>query len=191
MARAMFELFSFAAAVVALLAVPGPTNTLLAAAGAERGVRPALPLLTAELGGYLLSTATLLLLLGPAVAAHPALATALKLAAGGYLLHSAWRLWRGGAAAGGAVTWRRVFATTCLNPKGLVLAFAIFPAGALPQAYALFAPLTSLCGLMWIVAGGALARASGAVATPRNVSRTAAIATAAFGTLLATAALAG
>ena len=45
----------FIGSVVAILSLPGPTNTLLAAAGLRQGVRRSLPLIAAELGGYLVS----------------------------------------------------------------------------------------------------------------------------------------
>lgn len=45
--------FAFLSAVLALLATPGPTNTLMALAGAEGGVGRVARLLPAELAGHL------------------------------------------------------------------------------------------------------------------------------------------
>ncbi|SAK46672.1 putative transmembrane protein [Caballeronia hypogeia] len=41
--------------IVVILVTPGPTNTLLAAAGLRRGVKRAMPLVGAELGGYFIA----------------------------------------------------------------------------------------------------------------------------------------
>jgi len=91
----------FVSAVLTILGTPGPTNTLLATSGATVGVRASLPLVPAETAGYLIAILALGLALGPAVAASPLLAAALRLGVGGYLLVFAARLWRrGGAAAG-------------------------------------------------------------------------------------------
>ena len=47
----MTDPLAFVLSVVALLAVPGPTNTLLATAGGLGGVRRAIPLIPAEVTG--------------------------------------------------------------------------------------------------------------------------------------------
>jgi threonine/homoserine/homoserine lactone efflux protein len=54
----MFPATAFALLAVGIIVVlitPGPTNTLLAAAGLRHGVRPSLPLIAGELAGYLVS----------------------------------------------------------------------------------------------------------------------------------------
>ena len=67
----MTEMSAFALAAIALLAVPGPTNTLLAASGAAIGLRPSLRLIPAEISGYLVAIGYLLAVLQPLVASHP------------------------------------------------------------------------------------------------------------------------
>jgi threonine/homoserine/homoserine lactone efflux protein len=194
----MTDPVAFLLAVLALLATPGPTNTLLAASGASAGLRASLRLIPAELAGYLSAILPLVLLAGPAVAAHPGAATALKAAAALWLAISAVRLWRE-AGAGFATTPRpvspaRVFVTTLLNPKALVFALVVFPHdGGLPLAAATagFAVMVVGIASSWIALGSVIAGAGGERITPRLVTRTAALALAVFATLVAGSAVAG
>ena len=59
------DVLPFVAGTVSLLAIPGPTNTLLAASGASVGWSRSLHLLAAELGGYMLAILALRALLAP------------------------------------------------------------------------------------------------------------------------------
>lgn len=123
----------FAFACASLLATPGPTNTLLATAGAEAGWRSARYLLAAELAGYLLAVTILRVVLGPVIAAQPGFALALQGVVVVYVLHLAVALWRRSNAhvlSGQSITFRRVLLTTLLNPKGLIFAFVLLPAAA-------------------------------------------------------------
>lgn len=183
----------FALAVLALLATPGPTNTLLATAGAASGLRRALPLIPAETAGYLISISAIGYLLGPIVAASPTFGLALRLAVGAYLLHVAWQLWHGAGAAGaaGVVTPGRVFLTTLLNPKAIVFALGIVPLGA-PGGWVYllaFAGFTGSVALGWIGAGVLMGRAATAAGRSGLVPRVGAAAVSAFAVLLMTAPL--
>ncbi|MGA0540790.1 LysE family translocator [Neotabrizicola sp. VNH66] len=155
----------FMAAALALLLAPGPTNTLLAVAGAQRGWRGALPLIPAEVAGYtgaILAVATVgqsLLHLWPGAA------TVLTGLAALWVMVLAFRLWRnrgpeGPAAAIGA---RTVLVTTLLNPKAAVVALALLPGLSQPGFWprlTLFLGLVAAAALLW--AGmGALARGDG------------------------------
>jgi threonine/homoserine/homoserine lactone efflux protein len=178
----------FVSAVLTILGTPGPTNTLLATSGAAVGVRASLPLVPAEAAGYLIAILALGLALGPAVAASPVLAAALRLAVGGYLLLLAARLWRrGGAAFAGAraVAPREVFTTTLLNPKALVFALGVVPfAAPRPHLYLLgFVLMLAAVALCWIGAGAALGRAA-APGLAGAVPRVGAAAVAAFALVL-------
>ena len=51
--RCMTDKFSFIIVALALLATPGPTNTLLATSGAASGFRKSLVLLLGEFLGYM------------------------------------------------------------------------------------------------------------------------------------------
>lgn len=185
----MHDLWLFALATLALLGTPGPTNTLLATAGALRGIGPALPLLAAELAGYLTTITLLMLVLGPVLVALPWVASLVKLAVAAYVGWAAVRLWRSGGGVGDtgkvAVPFRQVLVTTLLNPKGLVFAFSVFPppSAAIWQHYVLFSLLVPAVGLGWILVG----RGIGAVAgrsRARLVQRSAAVVLAGFAGLL-------
>jgi threonine/homoserine/homoserine lactone efflux protein len=163
---AMTDPLLFVLAVVSLLATPGPTNTLLATAGAARGVWWAAPLVLAELAGYLTAMAVLRLAIGPLVATTPAFAATLKGLVAVYLVVLAIRLWRLGPFAGTARTpvgAATVFLTTCLNPKALVFTFAILPFGTPASALYLagFAVMVMQAGLFWVVIGDRLAGRAG------------------------------
>lgn len=168
----------FTLAVLAVLGTPGPTNTLLATAGATAGVRRSLPLIPAEAAGYTVSILAVGLALGPVVAGAPGLAGALRAAVGAYLLLLALRLWRRGGAApasGAVVTPAQVFLTTLLNPKAIVFALGILPFGAgrgvWPSYMLGFLFLLASVAAAWIAAGamlgGAAVRRGWDAAVPR------------------------
>lgn len=173
-----------------LLAVPGPTNALLAAAGAASGRRGAVTLIVAELLGYgaaimvLTSAGTL------AVGLHPLLAASLRLACGIYVAWIALTLWRGGAAAARrrAIGPRQLFLTTLLNPKAALFAFVILP--GLPASSVL-----ARVGFIMLLAFGAAAIAAGWIGfgasarrapgvTPLVLNRAASLVLAGFATIL-------
>ena len=188
---------TFILAVLALLATPGPTNTLLAASGAAMGFGRSLRLVPAELSGYLLSIIGLITLAGPLVAAYPMVAVGLKLVAGLWLGCCALCLWRGNASSDEAVpariSARRVFVTTALNPKALVFALVIIPQGSLGQTMpwlAGFSVMVILVAMAWIAFGAMVARSAGHLATPRRISRAAALVLAVFAMVIAGAAIA-
>lgn len=184
----------FALAVLAILATPGPTNTLLATAGAASGLRRALLLIPAETSGYLIAISVIGLAFGPVVAASPLLALGLRLMVGLYLIHVAWKLWCGAGlpVAGAAlVTPARIFITTLLNPKAIVFALGVVPFGAptWPSYLAAFAGLAAMVALGWIGFGALLGRVAGAAGRPGLVQRIGAAVVSAFAVMLLTAPL--
>ncbi|MBL6455730.1 lysine transporter LysE [Belnapia sp. T6] len=179
----------FALAVLAVLGTPGPTNTLLATAGATVGFRRALWLIPAEAAGYCIAILTLGLMLGPVLAAAPLLATGLRAAVGAWLLLLAFRLWRSGGAAltrGAAVRPAHLFITTLLNPKAIVFALGIIPFGRVPVLLYMLGFLALLAGvaLGWVALGAALGGAAGRRGWGWVVPRVGATAVAGFGLLL-------
>ena len=153
----------FAVSVLTLLAVPGPTNTLLAGAGATRGLRASLVLLIGELAGYVIAIATLRWALG-AVVNQPGTQVLLKSAVVAYLAFLAIRLWQAPPNRGStAFTVRRVFVTTLLNPKGFIFAIFIFPPPPTPIAayFVAFSAMVVAVGATWIIGGWMLTRFAG------------------------------
>jgi threonine/homoserine/homoserine lactone efflux protein len=187
----MQDPFLFTLAVLAILGTPGPTNTLLAVAGATSGWRCALKLIPAEMAGYGAAILVLGLLLGPAVAGQSWLAAGLRLGVGAYLLWLAWGLWRRGAPAldgPGLIRPRQVFVTTLLNPKAIVLALGVIPFGtARVWPYMLgFLALLAAVASCWIMAGALLGRGAGTL-----VPRLGAVVIGGFAVLLASGPLLG
>ena len=193
----MSGISAFVLSVIALLAVPGPTNTLLAASGAAIGPRRSLLLIPAEISGYLVAIGCLVAIVQPLAASHPMIPVASKLLASAYLAWTAVRLWQdGGAELMGVpapASPARLFLTTLLNPKALIFAFVIFPhtglAALVPYAV-IFVALVAIIGGGWIVLGGLIAHSTGGMATPRRISRLAAVALGVFATLIASSAVA-
>ena len=128
----MLHAGTFVATALALLAAPGPTNMLLASAGATVG-RGALSLLTAGMAGYVIAVGSLVVLAGPVLAAAPALLVTSKFVVAAWLFWTGLSLWRNSqrnSRPDGLVGARTVFVTTLLNPKTLVIAFGLMPPAA-------------------------------------------------------------
>lgn len=192
----MTDLVTFLFAALALLATPGPTNTLLATSGATRGFGRSLGLLAGELIGYLLAIAILIAAIGPIVAAMPAFGLALSAAITLYLIHLAWVLWNDGGhelIGERTVTVGRVFVTTLLNPKAIVFAFTLLPSAGAPELLprlASLALLIVLVGTCWIALGAGLKRGVRGITVSRLAHRAGAVVLAVFAALIGATALA-
>lgn len=185
-----------AVAIVGLLLAPGPTNALLAAAGANLGLRRALPLVACEAAGYGLAILVLRGGLGPLIDVAPSLGAALRLACAAWLAWTAVRLWRAGAAgiaSATPVTGSSVFLATALNPKALVLAYGILPAGAAwGLAESGILAIGALAGGMsWVALGAAIGRRVDHHAGRAHLNRAAAAVMAVFAGLVSASALGG
>ncbi|PZQ88653.1 MAG: lysine transporter LysE [Leifsonia xyli] len=160
----MTDLLAFSLAALVVLATPGPTNSLLATAGATIGVRRAAIFVVAELMGYAISVLTWRLALGPMVDAYPLINAALRIVLVAYLACVAWRLWSSGSAgtAHKAITFSKVFGTTLLNPKGMLFGLFLLPAAASAQSWPAYfltlCLLIVLVGLTWVSIGGLMGR---------------------------------
>ncbi|WP_248298098.1 hypothetical protein [Tabrizicola sp. YIM 78059] len=154
----MMTLPELTLAVIALLVTPGPTNTLMLVAGAERGLAGAARLIPAELAGYLTPILPLALVGATVLAAWPGLHAAVTLTAGMWVAVLAVRLW-GLPATGevGPVDARAVFVTTALNPKALIFGLVILPSPErLGANLTIFAGLVVAVALLWATTGAAL-----------------------------------
>ena len=178
----MTNLGFFAFAVLMLLAVPGPTNTLLFASGATAGFQRSLPLLTAEVLGYTLG----ILFVSPVARALGGGGAILGVIVSLYLIYVAVKLWRFGTSlVERPVRWATVFVTTLLNPKVLVFAFAIFPTAPtrIERYFLVFWSIVVPVGATWIAVGAFATRL--AAGKPRTlVPRIAAVAMACVAALL-------
>lgn len=186
----MSDWTAFILAVLGLLATPGPTNTLMAASGAQRGIRKSLHLLAGELGGYAIAITVWIEIVGAVAAKEPMVGTVAKLVAVAFLYWSAWKLWRNAGHADlgqRGITLSQVFVTTLLNPKALVFAFAIFPvigfAERLPYD-GVFAVLVVTTAVGWMVLGALAQRGSAGLLTSARVERITAVALVVFATVL-------
>lgn len=174
---------TFCIASYSLLAVPGPTNTLLATSGAGIGISRSLPLLAAELCGYLIAIAVLRQVLGPVMAGTPAIALILRAAVSIYVLVLAGMLWRSRSAAlqkAPPVTFGQVLLTTLLNPKAIIFAFLLLPLQAglleLLPSLAVIALQILTAGAAWLALGATLGRGVRRLGHPDLVNRAGAIA---------------
>lgn len=155
---------SFVIAAIMVLITPGPTNTILAASGAAMGWRRAMVLPVAEAAGYLVAV-TAYLVLVQSFADVAAAMPVMKGIAAVWLLFSAWKLWNQPAdaiATEKSAAMRRVFLTTLLNPKAMLVGAILIPAmspGLRSGAVASFLCLSLIAGAVWTVCGSSLPKA--------------------------------
>ena len=151
-------------AVLVLLITPGPTNTLLFLAGAERGWRPALRLIPAELLGYLVVVVPLALVGAAVLHDAPRARALVAIVAGLWVAWLAVKLWLPQKVQSGAqgVSATLVFTTTMLNPKALIFGLVLLPSpDALGSHLALFSALVVVVAAGWAGFGAWLGKVSG------------------------------
>jgi threonine/homoserine/homoserine lactone efflux protein len=178
-----------------VLVMPGPTNTLLAAAGLRQGVKRSARLTGAELAGYLVSITVWGHFLAQAAHSLTWLPTLVRIASSLYIAILAVRMWRAAvllpSSAQRAIGLRTLFVATLLNPKAILFAGTIFPAAAFEslsayvEAMAIFTALLIPIGLAWIAFGAALGSGRLTWVSPPHVQRGASIVLAAFSLSLA------
>ena len=174
----MDGLIPYSMAVALLLFAPGPTNALLAASGARRGIGPSLDMIAVVLAAYAINIGVLAFLAGPQVRHVPFGLPSVKIAAGLYLGWLGLHLWRSAdrVASGSEAPASRsqTFVATLLNPKGMVIGLALLPEAPFPELLpyvTVTALIVAASGLAWIAAGAAVAHAAPRLATRRLVNR--------------------
>jgi threonine/homoserine/homoserine lactone efflux protein len=194
----MTDPVTFVLAVLAILATPGPTNTLLATSGASIGLKRSLPLILAEIIGYMISIHILALVIGPLLRESHALSVALRVTCAAYLFYMAWKLWRrpsDAIAADQPVRFRNVLVTTLLNPKAIIFAFVVVPHlshGRLVQGAPYMAALAGMIvgvASLWISAGAALRASARETLSADLVRRCGAVVLSVFAAILSSSAL--
>ncbi len=158
-----FHVLIFLLGIIVVLLTPGPTNTLLAAAGLAQGLWRALPLVAFELAGYLLAISGWGVFLTSIEQYYPWISTAVRIACSGYLIYLAVQIWLSTSktpiSTSRTIGPAAVFGTTLLNPKGLLFASTIFPSHAFDDggvyltAMALFMCVVVPIGSIWVAMG--------------------------------------
>ncbi|MDV7479170.1 LysE family translocator [Acinetobacter baumannii] len=176
--------FLFIGLVVTILLTPGPTNTLLASAGIQAGVKHSLKLIPAEVIGYLIAITSWGVLLESVSHFIPWLPAILKLMSAGFILYLAFKLWITSSEDikldRPLITPKALFLATLLNPKALLFASAIFPHAAweVPHLYfihiVVFLTLITPIAFLWIMFGTVLISNKVTWLNQRNLQRIAA-----------------
>lgn len=161
-----------ALALLALLMTPGPTNTLLAIAGAERGLRATLALLPVVVLAYLAVVLPLVLIGSQTLGNTPSLRPIIALTAALWVAKLAFNMWRVPAQKTNAsVTQLRLITTTVLNPKALIIGLVLMPSNtALAPRVAIFAALLVVSSTLWAALGASLTRGDTLPPTLRRAS---------------------
>lgn len=185
----------FVLGVGIVLIMPGPTNTLLAAAGMRQGVKRAAWLTCAELAGYIVSITLWGSFLAHAAHSHTWLSKLVRIASCLYVAYLAVRMWRTAVSfqpsQRAAIGWRTLFVATLLNPKAVLFAGTIFPVAAFVSwpaylsAMGIFALLLVPIGLLWTTFGAALGSGRLAWLSADTAQRFASIVLATFSVSLA------
>lgn len=148
----------FTAAILAILFLPGPTNTLMCLAGAREGMAAVARFLPAEILGYLITLLPLTFVGAHVVRVFPAAEISLKIVAIAWIISLAVKVWGGkmGRAGGSRVAFRQVCITTMLNPKALIFGLVFLPSQSAHEyavRFGLFFLSTICVGLIWGMLG--------------------------------------
>ena len=123
------DLLYIASVAALILAMPGPTNTLLFSSSVARGFSRSLVLVVAELVAYLLAISCWGFLLLKLLNDQAWIATTLKLGAAFYIAYLSLKIWKfeKSLTPESSITSRHVFITTLLNPKAFLFASFVMP----------------------------------------------------------------
>lgn len=189
------EMMLFVLGVGIVLITPGPTNTLLAAAGLQQGWRRAARLAGAEAAGYVVAISAWGGFLAHAMHAWTWLPSLVRMASCVYVAYLAVRMWRTTLAIEASsrqdVGPRTLFVATLLNPKAVLFAGTIFPPAVFAHAadyvaaMCIFVAMLLPIGFLWIAFGAALGRGRLAWISAEGMQRGASVVLAAFSLTLA------
>lgn len=187
-------MFGTVSALLLLLVVPGPTNTLLMRAGLLFGFSASWRMAFIECLAYLLQVSAWGAALFYLSAWSPWVVRAAQLVAGCYLLKLSYTLWQRNT---GAVDSSRdrfcglyFFWLTVMNPKGLLIVSFIAPFNTFAslQGYAGFMLTLTLVvipvGSAWIVLGSRFEGVQQAWLTPLKINRATSLAICCFAALM-------
>ena len=123
------DLLYIASVAALILAMPGPTNTLLFSSSVARGFSRSVVLVAAELVAYLLAISCWGFLLLKLLNDQVWIATTLKLGAAFYIAYLSLKIWKfeKSLTPESSITSRHVFITTLLNPKAFLFASFVMP----------------------------------------------------------------
>ncbi|MDL2398553.1 LysE family translocator [Rhizobium mayense] len=158
-------LLLFAATVLPLICTPGPDMLFVASQTLSGGASAGLRSTAGVCIGYMVHSTLVALGLAAIIAASPTLFTALRWLGVAYLLYLAFQLIKSSMKAGGirlptggrANQLQRGFLTAFLNPKGMMIYFAILPqfmqhqGNIALQACALSAIFIGLCSIVYTI----------------------------------------
>lgn len=151
---------AFCLSLIALLFAPGPTNTLLALAGAEAGAARTLRLLPVVFAAYAIIVLPLALLGDDLLRQQHMLRAGVTLVAAVWVAWMAVALWRQPEREAKVADSRRglrLFITTLLNPKAFIIGLVLIPAQAAQgMSVALFFAVLGAAAVAWAMLGAAL-----------------------------------
>lgn len=148
-----------------LLAMPGPTNTLLLFSGYASGIRRSLKMIVAEWSGYFVAI-TFWGIVVSILAQHGTfLIGIIKLLSAAYVAWLAVKVWGFSLQTQSAkIEMKNIFITTLFNPKSFVFAVYIIPSIAFKEPQAFSAAMLSVfvallpLSFIWVVCGKGIAR---------------------------------
>lgn len=187
-------MFGTVSALVLLLVVPGPTNTLLLRAGVLFGFAASWRLAFIECLAYLLQVSMWGAALLYLSAWSPWAVKATQLAAACYLLYLSYKLWlRKNSVVSPArdrFSGPYFFLLTVMNPKGLLIVSFIAPLDTFVTLHGYAAFMTTLAlvivpvGSVWILFGSRFAGIQKTWLTPLKINRATAVAIVCFAMLM-------
>ena len=184
-----------AIAMLTVLLVPGPTNSLLLQSGVSRGLGGySLKLILAEWLAYLIQISAWGLSIDVLTANYAWVVVATKILAVAFLFYIALNLWFSVQADASrkpsAISVSALFLATLTNPKGLFFASFVAPAGTFLQVenYLSFMGIFSLVifpvGIVWVGLGAVFGRNLPSVISGSRVNRGVSLVIAAFASVM-------